>query len=95
MAWRTAELAALDMQWIAEAGIVNFGARHAHDYTNKLLDAFDLLSAHPDVARERHAALSIVRVMPCGSHNILFVVEDGDVLILRVLHGLQNWVDLL
>jgi plasmid stabilization system protein ParE len=33
--------------------------------------------------------------MPCGAHNILYVVDNEDVIVLRVLHGLQNWFDLL
>lgn len=33
--------------------------------------------------------------MPCGSHNVLYVVDNEDVIILRVLHGLQDWFDLL
>ena len=55
----------------------------------------DMLAAMPHLARERQASLQVVRLMPCGAHNILYVVENEDVLVLRVLHGLQNWVELL
>ncbi len=33
--------------------------------------------------------------MPCGAHNILYVVENEDVVVLRVLHGLQDWLERL
>lgn len=59
---------------------------------------FETLAAHPNLASERQASQSLVRLMPCGSHNILYVVENEDVIVLRVLrvlHGLQNWFDLL
>ena len=95
MAWRTAEAAAFDLQYIAEAGITNFGVRHAQNYILEFLDVFDTLAANPLMAAERQAASQKVRLMPHGSHNILYVVEDEDVVILRVLHGLQDWFELL
>ena len=95
MAWRASEQAALDLQHIAEDGILNFGAGQARNYTGRMLDMFETLAAHPDMARERQAASSIIRLMPYGKHNILYVIEAGDIVILRVLHGLQNWFDLL
>ena len=95
MAWRTAEAAADDMQAIAEDGIMKFGVRHARNYTIRLIDMFDTLALHPGMAAERQASLRVIRIMPCGSHNILYIVENEDVIILRVLHGLQDWFDLL
>jgi toxin ParE1/3/4 len=49
----------------------------------------------PYLAPERQASQQMVRLMPCGSHHILYIVENEDVVILRVLHGLQNWFELL
>lgn len=95
MAWRTVEAAAFDMQRIAEDGIINFGVRHAQDYIIQLLDMFDGLAETPYMAAERQASQQVVRLMPCGAHNILYVIENEDVVVLRVLHGLQNWFDLL
>jgi toxin ParE1/3/4 len=95
MAWTTVETAADDVQHIAEEGILNFGDQHAMRYTLKLLDMFDRLAAMPYLAPERPAAGGMVRLMPCGSHNILDIVENEDVVGLRVLHGLQDWFDLL
>jgi len=95
MAWIVVENAALDMQHIAEEGIINFGEHNARRYTLKLFDTFDRLAAMPYLASLKPTAHGNVRLMPCGSHHILYIVENEDVLILRVLHGLQNWFDLL
>ncbi|MBE0581392.1 type II toxin-antitoxin system RelE/ParE family toxin [Devosia sp.] len=95
MAWFIVESAALDMQHIAEDGMLNFGDNHARQYTSKLIDMFERLADMPYLAAERQASQQTVRLMPCGSHNILYVVENEDVVVLRILHGLQNWFDLL
>ncbi len=95
MAWRASEQATFDLQKIAEQGITNFGFRHTQDYLSSFLDMFDTLAAQPRMAGERQAAASRVRLMPFGAHNILYVIEDEDVVIVRVLHGLQNWFELL
>ncbi|UJW87359.1 type II toxin-antitoxin system RelE/ParE family toxin [Devosia sp. SL43] len=95
MAWRFVDDAAVDMQHVAEDGILNFGDNHARMYTLKVVEMFDQLAAMPYLARERQAANSLVRLMTCGSQNILYIVENEDVIVLRVLHGLQNWFELL
>lgn len=74
---------------------MNFGVRHAQNYVLEFLDVFDTLAANPLMAPERQAASQKVRLMPHRSHNILYVVENEDVVILRVLHGLQDWFELL
>jgi len=93
--WRIAEIAIVDMQHIAENGMIDFGEHHARKYTARLLDMFDTLAEMPYLAQERQASFHVVRIMPCGAHNIVYMVDDEDVVILRVLHGLQNWFELL
>ncbi|SEQ13082.1 toxin ParE1/3/4 [Devosia sp. YR412] len=95
MAWIVVENSAIDLQNIAEDGLLNFGDHHARKYTVKLLDMFDQLAAMPYMASLRQAAQSEVRLMPCGFHNIIYIKENEDVVILRVLHGLQDWFELL
>lgn len=95
MSWHTTEAANQDLERIGEDGALAFGRDHARTYTLRLLDMFDTLAAHPEAAPERQASRQVIRLMPCASHNVIYVVEDGDVIILRVLHGLQNWFDLL
>lgn len=95
MAWRTTERANIDLELIAEAGMATFGERHARTYMATIFNMFETLAAYPDSAAERRSASGYVRLMPCEAHHILYIIADGDVLVLRVLHGLQNWFDLL
>lgn len=95
MVWRTTDEADDDLQFIVERGIVQFG-RHASDaYLARIIDLFETLAAHPYIGSQRAAARGPVRILPSGSHNILYVIDNEDVIILRVLHGLQDWIDLL
>ena len=93
--WRTTSEAEYDLQFIAEQGVVQFGPRVSRAYIGRLIEMFGTIAEHPPVGSERLAQSGSVRLMPYGSHNILYIVENEDVIILRVLHGLQNWFDLL
>ena len=95
MAWILTDAALSDLDHMAAAGAMRFGFLQSEIYEQQMVETFDRLAAMPYLAPERAAATSTVRLMPCGSHNILYVIENEDVLILRVLHGLQNWFDLL
>ena len=95
MAWRLTSTSLGDLDVVARWGAKRFGYAQSEAYEQQLVEMFDMLAANPYVAQERRAQQSMVRLMPCGSHNILYVVENDDVLIVRVLHGLQNWFDLL
>jgi toxin ParE1/3/4 len=95
MAWRTTDEAEYDLQIIAEQGVILFGQGVSRAYAARLIEMFGTISNHPNMGSERRAANTTVRLMPCGSHNILYIVDNEDVVILRVLHGLQDWFDLL
>lgn len=95
MAWTTVEPADRDLEAIAEAGIGHFGIRQASLYISQLIEMFDALAEHPMLGSERLSARGPVRLMPCGRHHILYVVENEDVVILRIVHALQNWPDLI
>ena len=94
MAWILTIAAVADLDRVAAEGAIRFGFLQSEAYEQELVAMLDTLAAHPHMASERQASQSLVRLMPCGSHNILYVVEN-DVIVLRVLHGLQNWFDLL
>lgn len=91
MAWRTTSEADDDLAAIALQGAESFGRRHAEEYLNQIIDMFEILARHPEMAPERQAAIQIVRLMPHGAHHILYIIDDGDVFVLRVLHRLQDW----
>ena len=95
MPWRTTEAANQDLSEIALAGYRAFGLPQSRRYLQRLTSAFDTLAAHPEIAPVRQASRQAVRLMPCEAHHILYVVQGDDIIVLRVLHHLQDWFDLL
>lgn len=95
MGWKTSEPAGRDLEWIAEMGIAQFGGRQARLYLARIIAMFDTLAQNPMLGIERHSAHGPVRLMPSGRHHILYVIENDDIVILRIVHALQNWPDLL
>ena len=95
MAWILTIDAVADLDRMAAEGALRFGYSQSEVYELEIVAMLDTLAVHPYLTSERQASQSFVRLMPCGSHNILYVVENEDVIVLRVLHGLQNWFDLL
>ena len=57
------------------------------------MDVLGLLAANPRMARERHAKGWTGRLHRYKGHNILYVVDDADIVVVRVLHHSANWVD--
>lgn len=84
-----------DLDRVAADGALKFGFAQSEVYEQELAAMLDTLAEMPYLAPERQASQQSVRLMPCGAHNILYVVDNEDVIVLRVLHGLQNWFDLL
>ena len=92
MTSRLTRKAAADIRHIYLEGARLFGEAQAARYHARLRHAFDLLAENPGLARERLGALAPVRVHPCGSHVVVYTVEDnGSILIVRVRHGREDW----
>ena len=45
------------------------------------------------MARERPELVPPARVHPCGPHIILYVVDAAGVLIVRVRHAREDWME--
>lgn len=95
MVWRLTEDAVEDIARISEDGAVEFGVDRAMDYVLELFSTFDRLAAHPYLGPKREASRSLVRLLPYRAHHILYNIESGDVVVLRVLHGRQDWINKL
>ena len=80
-----------DFAEIFRVGAAEFGIAQAEQYAAGLIEAFDLLSRHPPLARERTEFRRPVRLHPHGAHLIAYTVDDEGVLIVRLLHGRQDW----
>lgn len=72
-------------------GVTTFGVDQAERYHRELVATFELPAANPLMARERSEFDPPVRLHPHRSHMIVYVVEDEGVLMVRVLHGRQDW----
>ena len=84
----------MDLDHVAAEGARQFGFAQSEIYEQELVAMLDTLAAMPYLAAERQASQQLVRLMPYGAQNILYIVDNEDVVMLRVLHGLQNWFEL-
>jgi toxin ParE1/3/4 len=91
MRYRLTERADDDVIEIFVSGVREFGERQAARYHAALVEAFEFVAAHPLAARERKEYVPPVRMHFIGAHVVAYVVDEDHVLIVRVLHGRQDW----
>jgi toxin ParE1/3/4 len=92
MAYKLSVKAEEDIVLAYREGFRRFGVEQADKYHAGLEIVFELLSDTPKLARERMEITPPVRVHPYQSHIIVYLIDDiGDVLILRVRHGREDW----
>jgi toxin ParE1/3/4 len=92
MAHRVARRATVDLDEIwyyvaTESASVEIASRLIDSITSRFL----LLASHPHLGRRRNDDLGVgLRSFPVGEYVIIYCVEKGDVLILRVVHGRRD-----
>ena len=91
MAYFLAGRAEQDVRDIYEYGLRTFGRRQADLYFEKLHDAFDLAASAPLLNRLRTYAGFEVRAQICLAHLIFYLINDGDIHIIRILHASVDW----
>ena len=92
MGYRLTAKAAQDIGKIYLNGICQFGPRQADEYHALLENSFRFLARNPHAARERPEFSPPVRIHPVRSHIVIYRVENnGEVLIIRVRHGHEDW----
>lgn len=95
MAWILTPDAMDDLDQLAAEGAMQFGAAQSSRYVGELVSRFETLAIHPYMAAPHEVDGLQLRLLPSGRHHILYVIENEDVVILRILHALQNWPDLI
>ncbi len=93
--YRLTRAASDDIGHIFLEGLAQFGLAQADRYHDGMAAAFDFLADHPHAARLRLEIRPPVRVYPYRSHLIIYeIMEDGELVILRVRHGREDWLAL-
>lgn len=94
MGFRLSLLAEEDVIRIAEEGILLFGPAQAQKYHRELYAIFNLIARNPRMARERHELSPPLRIHRFKAHLVVYSVDgQGEVLIVRVRHGHEDWVN--
>ncbi len=92
MGYRLSTSADLDLDYIYDFGIIEFGLLAANSYLDELIDSFNFLAENPRICRVRDEIRPLIRIRPHGSHLVFYEVDDANfVLILRIRHGRENW----
>jgi len=91
LTYRLKEAAARDLVHIYVEGVAQFGPRQADVYHQRLEQTFQLIAENPRIARERMEIVGPVRVHPCGSHVIIYEIDELGVIFLRVRHHREDW----
>lgn len=95
MSFRLTYQAEQDLIAIYVHGAGTFGTTQAERYHRGLVALFGLLAAAPAMAPERMELDPPVRLHPYRAHLVVYVAEADGVLIVRILHGRQDWEHLL
>ena len=87
--------AQLDIASMHPYGLEQFGQTRADEYSVKLFDLFELIQKNPRMAVEMVNFKRRLRMLRYRRHLVFYRLSVRKILILRVLHGTQNWVDKL
>jgi toxin ParE1/3/4 len=91
LVYRLTNAAAEDVAAIFVRGAAEFGLAQAEKYHSGLERIFAFLAANPRAARERGEFSPPVRLHPFGVHIVVYRIVGEDILVVRVLHGRQDW----
>ncbi|MBN9890159.1 type II toxin-antitoxin system RelE/ParE family toxin [Salipiger abyssi] len=91
--YRVSRKAASDLRSIARYTQDTWGAVQRRKYLEGLDSSFRRLAAMPQLAAQRYDIDPPVRIFRYESHLIVYVEEDSGVLILRVRHHSEDWMD--
>ena len=75
-----------DLENIWRYTIEQWGTEQAITYVDELNAAFKRLADNPLLNRERSEFSPPVRIVPYGSHLIVYLAEERGITIIRVLH---------
>ena len=89
--FRVTPRAQQDLEEIWRYSADTWSVEQADTYIDSLFQAIDIIGAMPSLARERSEFTPPVRIHPSGQHLIIYRIELGYLLIIRILGGQQDW----
>ncbi len=93
MGYHLSRLAEQDLIELFLEGVERFGLVQAETYHDLLANTFKFLADNPKAARLREEIDPPVRIHPVQAHLVVYRVEtDGEIFIIRVRHGHEDWV---
>lgn len=93
MAYRLSHRAEEDLIDLFLQGFERLGLLQAEAYHDLLTRTFEFLAENPKAARLREEIDPPVRIHPVQAHLVAYRVEDdGEVFVIRVRHGHEDWV---
>ena len=78
-----------DLARLYRESLLHFGEAHADAYLRRLEEMFRTIVRFPEASPQR-AELRGARIRPFQAHHILYRVNAGEVVILRVLYSRQD-----
>lgn len=90
MALLTSRLADEDIQRLVLDGMLRFGVARSDTYAAGLRRQLDLLTDNPYLGHLRMEFRPPVRVWLYEVHLIVYLIENEDVVVLRILHQRQD-----
>lgn len=91
MTYKLSQRADDDIYNIYITGVERFGSTQADEYHWDLQRTFELIALQPSIARIRSEFDPPIRVHVHRAHAIAYQIESDHILIVRVLHGAQDW----
>ena len=95
MAWHLTPEAEQDVNAVYIQSALQFGLAQADRCMTDLRATLALIAAMPRRTRERPEIRGGIRLYRFRAHHVFYTINDGDVVIVRILGGQQDWEDLL
>jgi len=93
--FRLKDEAVRDLDEIWEFTVERWSVVRAQTYLADLEATFELIAQNPYISRPRPELSPPAHLHHHRSHIIMYRVDNGDIVIERVLHERQNWIALL
>ena len=93
--YRLTPRAIADLEEIWRYTADTWSIAQADQYIDSFAQSFETILSMPEMARERLEFSPPVRIQPSGQHHVVFRIEAGHVLVIRILGGRQDWANIL